>query len=554
MDALGEAATELPCLSPCAAALAALARAPTATLWPEVRTDPGLVLLVVRTLPSHTPPGPSTFPAALGDPVVLESAARHLRQRSPGYVAWNKPPFVTVYRSALACAQLAETVSACSERADPASAWVAGLLAPLGWLAACAAHPVASWPQVLPGALDHAAIARRLNRHWRLPDWLAAVTGHLALPAEAVQPLGADADLFRVVQLAALLAEQQGRGLGLAVGGTQEHLAAALGLTTAEVEEIRVAAEEPEGVPVWQRPDEVPLLADLLQLAADNRRLRGWPALDGAERDVDALQRALVAQRATEAERLHRLKLAALAEVAAGAGHEINNPLAVISGQAQYLLGHESDPERRRSLQTIVTHANRIHQTVTDLMQFARPPSPRGQTVDVGGLVREAATALRDLAEQRQVRLVCVEPAAPVTAHGDPAQVRTALRALLRNAIEAAPGEGWAGVRVGRADGGEVQLVVEDSGRGPGAAEREHLFDPFYSGRKAGRGRGLGLSTAWRLARENGGDVRYDAAPQGPTRFVLTLPASPDGAANGDEPPTPARNGTNGCRPAPTAP
>ena len=53
--------------------------------------------------------------------------------------------------------------------------------------------------------------------------------------------------------------------------------------------------------------------------------------------------------------------------------------------------------------------------------------------------------------------------------------------------------------------------------------EREHLFDPFYSGRKAGRGRGLGLPTAWRLARQHGGDVRFAGAE--PTRFVLTLPA-----------------------------
>src|SRR5207248_7210376 len=104
----------------------------------------------------------------------------------------------------------------------------------------------------------------------------------------------------------------------------------------------------------------------------------------------------------------------------------------------------------------------------------------------------------------------------------DPAQARTALSCLLRNAIEAAPAEGWAGVRVETSDDATVELIVEDNGSGPTATEREHLFDPFYSGRKAGRGRGLGLSTAWRLARQNGGDVRFDPTPEGPTRFVLT--------------------------------
>jgi signal transduction histidine kinase len=50
------------------------------------------------------------------------------------------------------------------------------------------------------------------------------------------------------------------------------------------------------------------------------------------------------------------------------------------------------------------------------------------------------------------------------------------------------------------------------------------MFDPFYSGRPAGRGRGLGLPTAWRLARENGGDVVFDEQCSGPTRFILSLP------------------------------
>jgi signal transduction histidine kinase len=72
--------------------------------------------------------------------------------------------------------------------------------------------------------------------------------------------------------------------------------------------------------------------------------------------------------------------------------------------------------------------------------------------------------------------------------------------------------------------------VVEDSGPGPAEADLDHLFDPFYSGREAGRGRGLGLAIAWRLARVNGGDVRYAPVPGGPTRFVLELPATAAGA------------------------
>jgi signal transduction histidine kinase len=82
-------------------------------------------------------------------------------------------------------------------------------------------------------------------------------------------------------------------------------------------------------------------------------------------------------------------------------------------------------------------------------------------------------------------------------------------------------------VRLEVATTDRLRITVEDSGPGPAAGHAEHLFDPFFSGRPAGRGRGLGLPTAWRLAREQGGDVTFEPMPGGPTRFVLTLPRIP---------------------------
>jgi signal transduction histidine kinase len=246
-------------------------------------------------------------------------------------------------------------------------------------------------------------------------------------------------------------------------------------------------------------------------------------------------------------ERLRALKLHALAEFAAGAAHEVNNPLAVISGQAQYLRGREDDPSRQRALQAIINQTHRIHQVLTEVMQFARPSRPQKERIEVRTLVREAALALGDLARQRDVRLICSEPDQSVAVVADPRQIRTALECLLRNALEAAPAGGWARLQVQTPAADRLELVVEDNGTGPGSQQREHLFDPFYSGRLAGRGRGLGLPTAWRLVREHGGDVRYDGPSSGPTRFVLSLPrevsANGSGALKHSEPQQPA----NGC-------
>ena len=92
-------------------------------------------------------------------------------------------------------------------------------------------------------------------------------------------------------------------------------------------------------------------------------------------------------------------KLAALAEFAAGAGHEINNPLAVISGQAQYILSHKEDwlasdeeESSHEALGKIIAQTKRIHGILRELMQFARPPPRARPTID---LVAAAARGRR---------------------------------------------------------------------------------------------------------------------------------------------------------------
>jgi signal transduction histidine kinase len=532
---LGEAATYLDWLPPNTSSLLVLARACAVTAWDVVRHDPGGLLLAVRHLPADA----AFSPALLRDPAILESTAHWLDSATTGLVDWSRPELKPIHHAAIRYARLSGRLAETTQLADPEHAWIAGLLAPLGWLAVCAIdadvasqclhdprhadHPAAAerawW------GLDQSAIARRLARRWRLPPWLTQVIGHLSLPAETAESLGADPNLLRVVQLAILLTEKEKLGLGLEVGSPLQDLCLALRLSA---EDVKRHAQESlaETVPemAWSSPASVPLLRDLLLMAAENRRLSDTPVLERLEREVDRLHQALAEQRASEAHRLQTLKLETLAEFAAGAGHEINNPLAVISGQAQYLLGYEDEPSRQQSLQKIIQQAQRIHELLTELMQFARPPKPSKKLVDLGALIREVTISLGDRAAHKPVKLVCPEPERPVGVQADSRLLKTALTCLLRNAIEAAPPDGWAGIRVTTPSPDCIDVLVEDSGAGPTAAQRDHMFDPFYSGRTAGRGRGLGLPTAWRLAKEQGGDVLYDDRSGSPTRFILRLP------------------------------
>src|SRR5215207_9723877 len=105
-------------------------------------------------------------------------------------------------------------------------------------------------------------------------------------------------------------------------------------------------------------------------------------------------------------ERLERAKLDAMKELAYGASHEINNPLANISARAQTLLRDERDPDRRRALEAINLQALRAHEMISDLMLFARPPLLELQTVDMLALVERVVARSRTDCERRGIEIL----------------------------------------------------------------------------------------------------------------------------------------------------
>jgi signal transduction histidine kinase len=228
---------------------------------------------------------------------------------------------------------------------------------------------------------------------------------------------------------------------------------------------------------------------------------------------------------------LAEARLEALREFAYGAGHEINNPLANIAARAQALLVDERDPERRRRLATIVDQAFRARDMIGGLMVFARPPRPQPAVVAIGEIVRAVLEPLRPTAAARGLRLEFAPPPRPVEVMVDVGQVVEALRAVVMNAVEAVEDGGQVGVAA-RAGVTAAEIEVADDGRGMDAATLRRAFDPFFSGREAGRGIGLGLPKAWRLVELNGGAVRVDSRPGGGTRVTIEMPlAGPGGGA-----------------------
>lgn len=225
--------------------------------------------------------------------------------------------------------------------------------------------------------------------------------------------------------------------------------------------------------------------------------------------------------------RVAEARIEGLRELAYGAGHEINNPLANIAARAQALLPDETDPERRRRLATIVDQAFRARDMIGGLMVFARPPraSPVDTTIDA--VVRPAVETLSPQAKNRSIRLEYDPPPASVPLHVDVTHVGEAVRMLLVNAFEAVDEGGKIRVDARQSQEGNALVVIDDDGPGMDASTASKACDPFFSGREAGRGIGLGLPKARRLIEASGGTLTIESRPGHGTRCLITLPGVP---------------------------
>lgn len=232
---------------------------------------------------------------------------------------------------------------------------------------------------------------------------------------------------------------------------------------------------------------------------------------------------------------LEQAKLEAMYNLAAGAGHEINNPLGSIAGWAQLLLRDEPDKERRRTLAKINAQAFRAHEMIADMMLFARPPEPVKAEIDLVLLVDEVLTGLSEEAAHRRTRLLRLPGEAPILVPADGVQLKTGLRAMCINALEAVGAGGNIDVTIRHAapwDGADAcvataaEIVVHDDGSGITPQVRRHLFDPFFSGREAGRGLGFGLSKCWRIITNHGGRIDVSSEAGHGATFTISLPAS----------------------------
>lgn len=240
----------------------------------------------------------------------------------------------------------------------------------------------------------------------------------------------------------------------------------------------------------------------------------------------DELAEANRRSAAMQGEVLRSRTLQTVVAMAAGAAHELNNPLAVISGRAQILRNQSQDANVREALDVIATQAHACSGIVTDLMDFARPAPPLPEPLELRPLLETLVAELikADAMTGEQIAFEWAPHTPPV--RFDRAQLQRVFRELFDNAIEATDRSHRRLTIKTSLDLTEEDLVVTvaDNGRGMTPDVRNRAADPFFSHRPAGRGRGLGLARVQQWMQQNAATMRIESEPGQGTRVELKLP------------------------------
>jgi len=223
-------------------------------------------------------------------------------------------------------------------------------------------------------------------------------------------------------------------------------------------------------------------------------------------------------------------RLAYVGGLAAGLAHEIRNPLNVLSMNLQMLeedlvsrLSGETTGETRQYLGTLQGEIRRLSSLVDNFLSYARPSAPRFESRDLNQVIAATCTLVRPQFETKGIALR-EGPWPPLpTVDLDEGLIRQALMNILMNAAQILKPGGTVTVETGVAADGGVFVAVTDDGPGIPAADRDRIFEVFYSSRPGGTG--LGLPIAARILQVHGGRIAVESGPGGRgARFILRWP------------------------------
>ena len=247
--------------------------------------------------------------------------------------------------------------------------------------------------------------------------------------------------------------------------------------------------------------------------------------------------RANTARLAMETRLRHSEKLATMGQMAAEIAHEVGTPLNVIGGRARSLAKRSGDPaEVQKNSDIIIGQVDRITKIIRQVLDFSRKSRPTLTQVDVATIMREALEFMDETLTRRKiVTELRLQPEIPLIP-GDPDEIQQVCLNLLMNAAHAMPDGGTLTVIIDRVirrkEGLALSqpsqfllLQIADTGVGVPPADREKIFEAFFTTKDTGEGTGLGLAVSKGIIKDHDGWIEVDGRPHGGAVVRVFLPA-----------------------------
>ncbi len=225
-------------------------------------------------------------------------------------------------------------------------------------------------------------------------------------------------------------------------------------------------------------------------------------------------------------------RLATIGQMAAGAAHEIRNPLTSIRSTIQYLQKDLRDAENEEIVQGLLEEVDRINEIINGLLSFAKPTEAHIEEFDLAELLQQTVALIHTAAKKQRVEVAVQLPENSSAVEADQAQLKQVFLNILMNALQAMTEGGRITIVLNRAKSpgadpsGEYMLEIKDTGPGIDTADLELVFDPFFTTKTDGTG--LGLSITYGIVQRHGGTIEVDNYKEGAVsgaRVVLRLPA-----------------------------
>lgn len=237
--------------------------------------------------------------------------------------------------------------------------------------------------------------------------------------------------------------------------------------------------------------------------------------LENAQRQRDKAEQAV----------RHSERLAAVGQMAAGIGHEINNPLMNIMSLASLIeqsLPGDSNAETRQDLKTLQDEGQRCARIVQGILNFARANQPVYTDFNLNKLIDETLSLLRHRVSASGLKFE-THMTRELSMQGDANQLQQVLVNVLINAIHASPEGGLIRIETEREDE-FVRVAISDQGSGVKPEDVSRIFNPFFTTKPEGQGTGLGLSVSYGIVRKHGGNISVENRPDGGATVQILLP------------------------------